>query len=173
MRRIRQRWPGARNLLEFGLETEFAQRPPQGPAERLFRDLLVGRAERDSPGTLAPAPGKEVDDKVRGMLLELVDASANVFESAARVRESWTAEVVAAYPRIETQPVRTFSFLPDCTARTAKIADEAQDLLRQNKIKPERLKMAAVCSVCAESFVKHIDSFFETLKQLGPAKSTA
>ena len=64
-------------------------------------------------------------------------------------------------------------FLPDCTARTAKIADEAQELLRQNNIKPERLKMAAVCSVCAESVVKHLDSFVETLQQIGPAKSTA
>ena len=58
--------------------------------------------------------------------------------------------------------------LPDCTSRTAKITDAAQELLRGNSIKPERLKMAAICSVCAESFVKHVRAFHEALKKLGP-----
>jgi coenzyme F420-reducing hydrogenase delta subunit len=61
-------------------------------------------------------------------------------------------------------------FLPDCTARTARISDRAQALLRENGMKAERVKMAAICSVCAEAFVRHINSFFETLKGLGPAK---
>jgi len=61
-------------------------------------------------------------------------------------------------------------FLPDCTARTARISDRAQTLLRENGMKPERVKMAAICSVCAEAFVRHINSFFEMLKELGPAK---
>jgi hypothetical protein len=30
--------------------------------------------------------------------------------------------------------------------------------------------MAAICSVCAEAFVKHMKSFFETLKDLGPSR---
>ena len=60
-------------------------------------------------------------------------------------------------------------FLPDCTARTARISDRAQTLLRENGIKAERVKMAAICSVCAEAFVRHINSFFEVLRGLGPA----
>jgi F420-non-reducing hydrogenase iron-sulfur subunit len=60
-------------------------------------------------------------------------------------------------------------FLPDCTARTARISDRAQMLLRENGMKAERVKMAAICSVCAEAFVRHINSFFEVLRGLGPA----
>lgn len=64
-------------------------------------------------------------------------------------------------------------FLPDCTKRTAHVSDNAQQLLKDNNINPERLKMGAICSVCAESFVKHINTFFDTLKKLGPEKGTA
>ena len=61
-------------------------------------------------------------------------------------------------------------YTSDCTDRTAKIAKEAQNLLRKNGYKPERLKMAAICSVCAEPFVNHMKNFHETLKKLGPPK---
>jgi F420-non-reducing hydrogenase iron-sulfur subunit len=61
-------------------------------------------------------------------------------------------------------------FVSDCTSRTAKVLERAQNMLRENDIKPERLKMAAICSVCAEPFVKHMHAFFETLKALGPAR---
>ncbi len=60
-------------------------------------------------------------------------------------------------------------FVPDCTDRTAKLVGEAQDLLRENDIKPQRLKMAAICSVCAEPFQRHMKSFFDALKELGPS----
>jgi F420-non-reducing hydrogenase iron-sulfur subunit len=60
-------------------------------------------------------------------------------------------------------------FVPDCTDRTAKLVGAAQDLLRENDIKPERLKMAAICSVCAEPFQRHMKSFFDALKELGPS----
>jgi coenzyme F420-reducing hydrogenase delta subunit len=60
-------------------------------------------------------------------------------------------------------------FVPDCTNRTAKLVGEAQDLLRENDIKPERLKMAAICSVCAEPFQRHMKNFFDALKELGPS----
>lgn len=61
-------------------------------------------------------------------------------------------------------------FLSDCTQRTAKICDTAQKQVKENGIKPERIKMAAICSVCAEPFVKHMNGFFEMLKKLGPTK---
>lgn len=63
-------------------------------------------------------------------------------------------------------------FLSDCTKRTARVSDKAQQMLRDNKINPERLKMAAICSVCAESFVKHINTFYDNLQKLGPEKET-
>jgi F420-non-reducing hydrogenase iron-sulfur subunit len=61
-------------------------------------------------------------------------------------------------------------FVPDCTDRTAKLVGDAQNLLRENEIAPERLKMAAICSVCAEPFQRHMASFFEALEKLGPTK---
>ena len=64
-------------------------------------------------------------------------------------------------------------FLTDCTVRTAKIYDKAQELMEKNGFGPKRLTMAAICSVCAEFFVKHINNYFETLKTLGPARGAS
>jgi F420-non-reducing hydrogenase iron-sulfur subunit len=59
--------------------------------------------------------------------------------------------------------------LPDCTERTARIVEEAQALLKEHGHAPARLKMAAICSVCAEPFTNHMRNFYETLNALGPA----
>ena len=61
-------------------------------------------------------------------------------------------------------------YLKDCTERTAQIFTQAQNLLKENGYDPVRVKMAAICSVCAEPFVNHIHNFYETLKKLGPVK---
>jgi F420-non-reducing hydrogenase iron-sulfur subunit len=61
-------------------------------------------------------------------------------------------------------------FVPDCTDRTARIVEKAQSLLKEHNIKPERLRMAAICSVCAEPFVKHMNNLFDALKELGPVR---
>jgi coenzyme F420-reducing hydrogenase delta subunit len=61
------------------------------------------------------------------------------------------------------------SFIPDCTKRTAGAVTQAQGLLKEKSLEPSRVKMAAVCSVCAESFQKHMISFSEALRKLGPA----
>lgn len=60
-------------------------------------------------------------------------------------------------------------FVPDCTDRTAKLVGRTQDLLREHDILPQRLKMAAICSVCAEAFQKHMKYFSDELKKLGPS----
>jgi F420-non-reducing hydrogenase iron-sulfur subunit len=65
------------------------------------------------------------------------------------------------------------AYLPDCSERTAHIAAQAQDLLRAHGIEPQRLKMAAVCSVCAESFVKYMNEFSQVLSDLGPVGTIA
>ncbi len=65
------------------------------------------------------------------------------------------------------------AYLPDCSERTSRISAQAQDLLRAEGIAPQRLKMAAVCSVCAESFVKYMREFSEQLVELGPTRATA
>jgi len=37
--------------------------------------------------------------------------------------------------------------------------------MKEKGIKPEKLKMAAICSVCSEPFVKHMKTFTEYLSQ--------
>ncbi|GAB4231762.1 MAG: hypothetical protein OHK0028_06900 [Deltaproteobacteria bacterium] len=58
------------------------------------------------------------------------------------------------------------AYLPDCTARTARIAGKAQGLLKERGIDPRRVKMAAICSVCSEPFVSHMRQFTEALSKL-------
>ncbi|RJR31084.1 MAG: hydrogenase iron-sulfur subunit [Candidatus Latescibacterota bacterium] len=65
------------------------------------------------------------------------------------------------------------ALVPDCTARTAKIVSAAQALLRERSVEPQRVKMAALCSVCAEPFQKHMKQFGEALRKLGPARKAA
>jgi len=65
------------------------------------------------------------------------------------------------------------SYVPDCTKRTAATVAAAQGLLKEKTLEPARVKMAAVCSVCAESFQKHMVSFSEALRKLGPAAKGA
>lgn len=65
------------------------------------------------------------------------------------------------------------SYLPDCAERTAKIIAQAQEMMAARDISPARLKMAAVCSVCAEPFANYMREFAETLKALGTKTSAA
>jgi F420-non-reducing hydrogenase iron-sulfur subunit len=58
------------------------------------------------------------------------------------------------------------AYMPDCTTRTGKVVAEAQRLLKDKGHDPRRLKMAAICSVCAESFVSHMEKLGADLKQL-------
>ena len=65
------------------------------------------------------------------------------------------------------------AYLPDCAERTSDIVAKAQTLLRAKGIQPQRLKMAAICSVCAEPFVKHMNEFAEALRPLGHVRVAA
>ncbi|NLI91529.1 MAG: hydrogenase iron-sulfur subunit [Peptococcaceae bacterium] len=62
------------------------------------------------------------------------------------------------------------AYLPDCAERTSHIVHEAQELLTQHGYEPQRLRMSAICSVCAEPFVNHMKEFSESLKKLGSAR---
>ncbi|OGL45824.1 MAG: methyl-viologen-reducing hydrogenase subunit delta [Candidatus Schekmanbacteria bacterium RBG_13_48_7] len=57
------------------------------------------------------------------------------------------------------------AYISDCTGRTGKVVERAQELLKEREINPARLKMAAICSVCSESFVSHIEKFHKTLRE--------
>jgi coenzyme F420-reducing hydrogenase delta subunit len=62
------------------------------------------------------------------------------------------------------------AYLPDCAERTSHIIQEAQGLLAQNGLDPQRIRMSAICSVCAEPFTNHMKEFTESLKKLGPTR---
>jgi coenzyme F420-reducing hydrogenase delta subunit len=64
------------------------------------------------------------------------------------------------------------AFVPDCTARTGKVLARAQALLKEHDHNPRRVKMAAICSVCAEAFVKHMRSFGRELAQMNREERT-
>lgn len=61
------------------------------------------------------------------------------------------------------------AFLPDCSKRASRIVEEAQRGLREIGESPQRVRLAAICSVCAEPFTKHVTGFSEALATLGPA----
>ncbi|NMB70557.1 MAG: hydrogenase iron-sulfur subunit [Bacteroidales bacterium] len=52
-----------------------------------------------------------------------------------------------------------------CTEKTGNIVAATQALMKQQQIDPARLRMAAICSVCSEAFVKQIKSFSEYLSK--------
>ena len=58
------------------------------------------------------------------------------------------------------------AYLTDCTDRTGQVVTRAQSLLQEHGQDPRRIKMAAICSVCAESFVSNIESFQRALSEL-------
>jgi F420-non-reducing hydrogenase iron-sulfur subunit len=53
-----------------------------------------------------------------------------------------------------------------CTEKTGKIVSATHELMKQKNIEPARLRMAAICSVCSESFVKQMKSFNENLLKM-------
>ena len=60
------------------------------------------------------------------------------------------------------------ALLDDCGARTGRVIAQAQELMKANDIASQRLKMAALCSVCAEPFVGYMREFSQALTKLGP-----
>ena len=57
------------------------------------------------------------------------------------------------------------SYLTDCSRRSAGIVEQAQATLQELGIAPSRVRMAAVCSVCAEPFTKQVTEFVEELSE--------
>jgi coenzyme F420-reducing hydrogenase delta subunit len=54
-----------------------------------------------------------------------------------------------------------------CTEKTGNLVSKTHEIMKEKGIDPARLKMAAMCSVCSESFVKQIKSFNEYLLKTG------
>ncbi len=52
-----------------------------------------------------------------------------------------------------------------CVDKTANLMQVTQTIMKEKGIDPAKLKMAAICSVCADAFVKHIKSLSEYLSK--------
>ena len=63
------------------------------------------------------------------------------------------------------------SYSPGCAEYTNKIITDSQILMKENNINPKRIRMAAICSVCAEPFANHMDNFSKILFEIGAAET--
>ena len=59
------------------------------------------------------------------------------------------------------------SYSPQCPEHTNNIITATQELRKMKNISPKRIRMAAICSVCAEPFAAHIANFSKILGDLG------
>jgi Mg-chelatase subunit ChlD len=96
LERIRQRWPGAASLIDFGLRSDFAERPPRSAADQLFAALATGRTG-------------ELLDRLRKLALR----SPNIFGTVKRLTPALCNEFRLAWPDLAHTLVRPLSFLPD------------------------------------------------------------
>ena len=60
------------------------------------------------------------------------------------------------------------AYLHDCSKRSSAIVAAAQAAMRERGLDPNRLRLAAICSVCSEPFTKHVQGFSAVLVELGP-----
>lgn len=58
------------------------------------------------------------------------------------------------------------SYSAKCPDHTNNLIREAQRLMEEKKISPKRIRMAALCSVCAEPFVSHMNNFSKILAEI-------
>lgn len=54
-------------------------------------------------------------------------------------------------------------FGESCTEKTGNLVADTHERMKAESLDPARLRMAAICSVCSEAFVKQIRSFNEYL----------
>jgi len=58
------------------------------------------------------------------------------------------------------------SYTSKCADNTNKLILETKKLMKEANIRTERIRMAAICSVCAEPFANHIKNFHKILAEL-------
>jgi F420-non-reducing hydrogenase iron-sulfur subunit len=63
------------------------------------------------------------------------------------------------------------AYLHDCAKRSNKVVQTAQKALKERDMDASRIRVAAICSVCAEPFTKHMTTFTAALLAMGPAKA--
>ena len=62
------------------------------------------------------------------------------------------------------------SYSSKCAEHTNQIILDSQALMTAKGISPKRIRMAALCSVCAEPFASHMENFSKILSSLENTK---
>jgi F420-non-reducing hydrogenase iron-sulfur subunit len=62
------------------------------------------------------------------------------------------------------------SYSPHCAELTNNIITTSQTMMKEKGISPKRIRMAAICSVCAEPFASHMENFSRILSELDDVK---
>ncbi len=62
------------------------------------------------------------------------------------------------------------SYSSKCAEHTNQIILDSQALMTAKGISPKRIRMAALCSVCAEPFASHMENFSKILSNLDSTK---
>jgi nitric oxide reductase activation protein len=96
--RIRHSWPGAKDLIDLGVQTEFAQRPPVSSAEQLLQECLT------TASVFIPAVK---------LIRRLTIQSINIFNTESLLDNHLMDELKTKCPGIGTQLLRPLRFLPD------------------------------------------------------------
>ncbi len=63
------------------------------------------------------------------------------------------------------------AYLHDCAKRSNTVVQTAQKALKDRGMDASRIRVAAICSVCAEPFTKHMTTFSAALVAMGRAKA--
>ena len=58
------------------------------------------------------------------------------------------------------------SFSSRCAEHTNTIVETSQALMKAKNINPRRVRMAALCSVCAEPFMNHMENYGKILREI-------
>lgn len=59
---------------------------------------------------------------------------------------------------------------PGAYDRLAKRVDNLYKMMKERSIEIDRLRLTAICTVCAQSYVKEIENMAEKLRELPPAR---
>jgi nitric oxide reductase activation protein len=129
LRRIRKAWPGARHLIDFGIEAVFSEKAPQTAAERLFIDVLQEDASLQ----------EDVSKKSSArQLSKNIDLSINVFDTVSLITDELAGATLKGYPGLDKYLLRSMGFLPDFFYHAAVSSPPKTNLAADMKDKAEK-----------------------------------
>jgi F420-non-reducing hydrogenase iron-sulfur subunit len=137
--------------------------PPEAPSERLVPRILVFSTNNISDPGIDLAGSSHMHYSPGVKVIGLPCTSGIRSSWILHALESGFDGVFVASDGDEC------AYLPDCAKRSSAITADAQARMRERGIDPQRLRMAAICSVCSEPFTRHVQQFSSALAEMGPA----